>query len=156
MTANQPATPDARFRLSASPLDAQALRAAMADPYCGGLVVFEGWVRDHNDGRRVLRLEYEAFEPLARSEGERVLSQAEARFGVKRALCVHRVGALAIGDLAVWVGVATAHRGEAFDACRFIIDEIKHRLPIWKKEHYTDGDSGWVNCEHCAEAAAKA
>ena len=62
----------------------------------------------------------------------------------------HRVGALAIGDLAVWVGVSAAHRGAAFDACRYIIDEVKHRVPIWKKEHYVNGDSGWVNCEACA------
>jgi molybdopterin/thiamine biosynthesis adenylyltransferase/rhodanese-related sulfurtransferase len=72
---------------------------------------------------------------------------------VTRAACVHRVGSLAIGDLAVWVGVSSAHRGEAFAACRYIIDEVKHRVPIWKKEHYTDGDSGWVNCERCAAAA---
>jgi adenylyltransferase/sulfurtransferase len=69
---------------------------------------------------------------------------------VARAACVHRVGALAVGELAVWVGVSAAHRGEAFAACRYIIDEVKHRVPIWKKEHYADGDSGWVNCERCA------
>jgi adenylyltransferase/sulfurtransferase len=63
---------------------------------------------------------------------------------------VHRVGSLGVGELAVWVGVSAAHRGEAFAACRFIIDEVKHRVPIWKKEHYVDGDSGWVNCERCA------
>ena len=70
--------------------------------------------------------------------------------GVAHALCVHRVGALEIGELAVWVGVSSGHRGEAFEACRAIIDEVKHHLPIWKKEHYVSGDSGWVNCEHCA------
>ena len=72
---------------------------------------------------------------------------------VASALCAHRVGALAIGDLAVWVGVSSAHRDAAFQASRFIIDEIKHRLPIWKKEYYVDGDSGWVNCEACAAHA---
>jgi len=76
-----------------------------------------------------------------------------ARFGLDHAECVHRTGALEIGDVAVWVGVSAAHRGEAFDACRHIIDEIKHRVPIWKKEYYTDGDSGWVNCERCAAHA---
>ena len=69
-----------------------------------------------------------------------------------RAACVHRVGSLALGDVAVWVGVSAAHRDEAFRACRFIIDEVKHRVPIWKKEHYVNGDSGWVNCERCAAA----
>jgi adenylyltransferase/sulfurtransferase len=110
-------------------------------------------VRDHNDGRRVRRLEYEAFEALAIKEGSRIVQQAIEQFGVYRAACVHRVGDLAIGELAVWVGVSAAHRQEAFAACRYIIDEVKHRVPIWKKEHYEDGDSGWVNCERCAEVA---
>ena len=79
-------------------------------------------------------------------------AEARARFGLERACCAHRVGQLQIGELAVWVGVSAAHRGEAFDACRYIIDQVKHRLPIWKKEYYADGDSGWVNCERCAAA----
>ncbi len=141
------------FVLHDAPLAPQQLRQALKHPGCGGYVAFEGWVRDHNEGRTVLRLEYEAFAPLAQREGERILSEARARFGVERACCAHRVGALAIGELAVWVGVSAAHRGEAFDACRYIIDEVKHRVPIWKKEYYQDGDSGWVNCERCAAAA---
>ncbi len=138
------------FRLSAEPVDPAALRAALADHACGGYASFEGWVRDHHEGRRVTHLEYEAFEPLAVKEGERVLAEAVERFGVERVACVHRVGDLALGDMAVWVGVSARHRHEAFLACRYIIDEVKHRLPIWKKEHYEDGDSGWVNCERCA------
>jgi molybdopterin synthase catalytic subunit len=98
----------------------------------------------------VLRLEYEAFAPLAEREAERILEEARERYGVDCVACAHRVGSLAIGDVAVWVGVSAPHRGEAFDACRYIIDQVKHRLPIWKKEFYEDGDSGWVNCEHCA------
>jgi adenylyltransferase/sulfurtransferase len=141
------------FAFSSEPLDPQRHRAELADPASGGYASFEGWVRDHNEGRRVERLEYEAFEALAIKEGERIVADAVARFGVSRAACVHRVGSLGIGDLAVWVGVSSAHRGEAFAACRYIIDEVKHRVPIWKKEHYTDGDSGWVNCERCAAAA---
>jgi len=82
--------------------------------------------------------------------GDRVVAEALRRFPVKHALCIHRVGSLDLGDMAVWVGVSSAHRGEAFDACRYIIDEVKHRLPIWKKEHYRSGNSGWVNCERCA------
>jgi adenylyltransferase/sulfurtransferase len=140
------------FAFSTEPLDPERYRAALADPASGGYASFEGWVRDHNEGRRVERLEYEAFEALAVKEGERIVTDAVARFGVSRAACVHRVGALGIGDLAVWVGVSSAHRGEAFAACRYIIDEVKHRVPIWKKEHYTDGVSGWVNCERCAAA----
>ena len=80
------------------------------------------------------------------------LDEAQARFGISAACCVHCLGTLEIGELAVWVGVSAAHRDEAFAACRFIIDEVKLRVPIWKKEHYADGDSGWVNCEGCASS----
>ena len=146
-------TPVQHFTLSDAALDPSTLRAALRDGGCGGYVAFEGWVRDHNEGRRVLRLEYEAFAPLALREGERILQQAREQFGLEHVRCAHRIGALAIGELAVWVGVSAAHRGEAFDACRFVIDHIKHRVPIWKKEYYQDGDSGWVNCEHCAAPA---
>ena len=141
------------FRFSSTPLDESTLRAELSDPTCGGYAAFEGWVRDHNEGRRVHRLEYEAFEPLAIKEGERIIAEAIARFGVAHAACVHRIGALEIGEKAVWVGVTARHRDEAFRACRYIIDEVKHRVPIWKKEHYESGDSGWVNCERCAEHA---
>jgi len=141
------------FRLCDAPLDPLALRNELTDPACGGYASFEGWVRDHNEGQRVTRLEYEAFAPLAVQEGERVLAEAIERFGVEHAACVHRIGDLAIGDMAVWVGVSSRHRHEAFLACRYIIDEVKHRLPIWKKEHYESGHSGWVNCERCAVPA---
>jgi molybdopterin synthase catalytic subunit len=145
----------AAFRFSRTALDVAALRAELADPACGGYAAFEGWVRDHNEGERVRRLEYEAFEALAVREGERIIAAARERFGVAHALCAHRVGELGIGELAVWVGVSAAHRDEAFRACRFIIDEVKHRVPIWKKEHYVGGDSGWVNCERCAAPGAE-
>jgi len=141
-----------RFRFSNAALDTAALRTELADPACGGYAAFEGWVRDHNEGQRVLRLEYEAFAPLALREGERIIAEATDRFGIRGALCVHRLGALALGEVAVWVGAAAAHRDEAFRACRYVIDEVKHRLPIWKKEHYAGGDSGWANCERCAAA----
>jgi len=139
------------FSFDTRPLEPQRYRDALAEATAGGYASFEGWVRDHNDGRHVEHLEYEAFESLAISEGTRIVREAVARFGVRRAACVHRIGDLAIGELAVWVGVSSAHRAEAFAACRYIIDEVKHRVPIWKKEHYTDGDSGWVNCERCAQ-----
>jgi len=140
------------FSLLETPLETARLLDTLRHPSCGGYVTFEGAVRNHNEGRQVLRLEYEAFVPLALREGERILAAARAQFGLERAACAHRVGALEIGDMAVWVGVGAAHRGEAFDACRYIIDHIKHSVPIWKKEYYIDGDSGWVNCEHCAAA----
>ena len=143
----------AAFRFTHEPIDAARARAALADPACGGFASFEGWVRDHNDGQRVRRLEYEAFEALAVREGEQIIAEALARFGVTRAACEHRLGELAIGEVAVWVGASAPHRHEAFLAARYIIDEVKQRLPIWKKEHYVNGDSGWVNCERCAGAA---
>jgi adenylyltransferase/sulfurtransferase len=144
------------FRFLREPIDSAALRAELSDPACGGYAAFEGWVRDENEGQRVTHLEYEAFEPLAIKEGERILGEAVERFGVEHAACVHRVGDLAIGAMAVWVGVSARHRQEAFLACRYIIDEVKHRLPIWKKEHYANGDSGWVNCERCAAPSSDA
>jgi molybdopterin synthase catalytic subunit len=138
------------FELTGVAIDVDGLRAAFDDPSCGAYTSFEGRVRDHNDGRRVLRLEYEAYAPLAVAEGTRILEEARARFAVTRLACVHRTGALAIGDVAVWVGAWSAHRDAAFVACRYVIDEVKARVPIWKKEHYVDGSSGWVACEACA------
>ncbi len=144
-----------RFRFSDVPLEPAALARSLADAACGGYSAFEGWVRNHNEGQSVVSLEYEAYAELAVREGERIVKEAIRRFGFARALCVHRIGSLGIGNLAVWVGESAAHRDEAFCACRYIIDEVKHRLPIWKKEHYRSGDSGWVNCERCAAPAAR-
>ncbi len=142
------------FHFTTAAIEIVELRAALADPACGGFACFEGWVRGHNEGARVLRLEYEAYEALAMREGERIIAEAITRFGATHAACVHRLGNLAIGEAAVWVGASSPHRDEAFLACRYIIDEVKHRLPIWKKEHYASGDSGWVNCERCATPSA--
>jgi molybdopterin synthase catalytic subunit len=134
------------FRISSSPLDPAALHRALASSQAGACVTFEGWVRDHNEGRPVQALDYEAFGALAEREGAGILDEARAKFQILNVACVHRVGSLQIGDLAVWVGVAAAHRSAAFDACRYVIDEAKARLPIWKKEHYASGASEWINC----------
>jgi len=141
------------FRFTQTAIDTESARRELQTLSAGGYVSFEGWVRDLNEGQEVTRLEYEAFQELAVKEGNRIVAEALRRFPIKQALCVHRVGSLELGEMAVWVGVSSAHRGEAFDACRFIIDEVKHRVPIWKKEHYRSGDSGWVNCERCAAAS---
>lgn len=138
------------IEVSDAPLDTAALQQSLSNSAAGGYCAFEGWVRNENEGHEVLRLEYEAYEPLVISEGEKVLAEARERFGYLEARCAHRVGLLELGECAVWIGVASPHRDEAFKACRYIIDEIKVRLPIWKKEHYANGDSGWVNCERCA------
>ena len=141
------------MQMVTTPIDPQALRSELFDPRAGAFAGFEGWVRNENEGHAVLRLEYEAYEPLAIKEGERVIAEALEQFPVLRARCVHRSGLLEIGECAVWVGVSSAHRDAAFLACRYIIDQVKVRLPIWKKEHYTNGDSGWVSCERCAAHA---
>ena len=140
------------FEFSDTPLDVEQLKARLTHDRAGGFASFEGWVRNHNEGRDVGRLQYEAFAAVAEKEGSRIVAEAIERFGVTAAHCVHRVGDLEIGDVAVWVGVSAEHRGEAFVACRYIIDEIKSRVPIWKKEHYSDGITGWINCERVSGA----
>jgi molybdopterin synthase catalytic subunit len=135
------------FSITDSEINAQLLEQEMADHAAGALVVFQGRVRNENDGRQVMRLEYEAFDSLAEKEGNTILDETKAKFDIIDARCLHRTGLLDLGDAAVWIGVTAGHRGEAFAACRHIIDEIKDRVPIWKKEHYTDGDSGWINSQ---------
>lgn len=134
-----------RFALADAPFDIAPLRASLLDEHAGAYVGFEGWVRDHNEGRRVDGLRYESYVLLAQAEGEKILDDAIERFAITGVRCVHRIGDLAIGDLAVWVGVSAAHRGAAFDACRYVIDEVKARVPIWKHERYVDGDAGWLH-----------
>lgn len=140
------------FEITSERIDVEPLRRALMDSGCGGYTSFEGWVRDHHQGRAVSGLHYEAYADLARTEGLKILAEAEERFGPVRLACMHRVGELAVGELAVWVGAAAPHRDEAFKACRYVIDELKQRLPIWKKEHYIEGESAWVDCERCRAA----
>ena len=130
--------------LSATPIDLAALIAGIQSPAHGGVASFLGQVRDHHDGRIVRRLEYSAYGPMAEEECARIVAEAEARWPVRVALA-HRVGALEIGDTAVAVAAAGAHRDEAFAACRFVIEEVKRRVPIWKKEFYQDGAVEWVD-----------
>lgn len=134
------------FTFSTTPIDPSALQTRLTDARAGACVTFEGWVRNHNEGQAVQALDYEAYVDLGIKEGERILAEAREKFAVLAIVAVHRTGSLAIGDLAVWVGVASAHRGPAFDACRYVIDELKARVPIWKKEHYVSGASEWINC----------
>jgi len=135
-----------RFSITSEPLNIAPLRAALvADPRAGAFAAFEGLVRQQNDGRAVNGLRYETYLELAEREGASIIAEALAKFPILDAHCVHRVGELGIGELAVWVGVSAAHRGPAFDACRHIIDEIKARVPIWKHEHYRDGSADWLH-----------
>lgn len=137
-----------RMRIGAAPIDGAALRAELFDPQCGGYCAFEGWVRDHNAGAPVDGLDYEAYAELVLAQGEAILAEALARFDIVDARCAHRTGALAIGEVAIFIGVSARHRDAAFRACRYIIDEAKHRLPVWKKEHYLDRAPAWVEASH--------
>lgn len=128
-----------------APLDLNALIAETEDDSCGALVIFSGVVRNVNEGRPVDGMTYEAHVALA----EKVLAEIEAevldRFPVKQCRIMHRIGPLALGEVSVYVVVRGGHRGETFDAARYGIDETKARVPIWKEEHYTDGDSRYLD-----------
>lgn len=132
------------FELSDAPLNTADLAASFDDEGAGACIVFEGRVRNHNEGRQVAALEYEAYPAMAVKEGTAVMTEVARRFEVIGARCIHRIGRLEIGDVAVWVAVLAAHREEGFAACRYVIDEVKSRVPIWKKEHYAEGDTAWV------------
>ena len=135
----------ALFQISDQVFDLATLRQQLLATNSGAYVSFEGWVRDHHAARAVTSLSYHAHPLLALSEGERVLQEALHRFAINDARCVHRVGALQLSELAVWVGVSAGHRDAAFAATRFIIDEIKARVPIWKHEHYLVGTPQWLH-----------
>ena len=140
------------MKVTSSEIDIAMCSQQLINSSAGAFAGFEGWVRNYNDGHKVLQLEYEVYTPIAESEGRKIIQEAKERFNILDAQGIHRSGLLEIGECAVWVGVSSVHRNEAFDACRYIIDHIKVRLPIWKKEYYENGDSGWVNCEQCAAA----
>lgn len=130
--------------LTRTPIELAPLVAAVSDPTHGGVATFVGLVRNHQDGRSVGQLEYSAYEPMAEAEAARIVAEAEARWPARIALR-HRLGTLMIGEVAVAVAAGAAHRGAAFEACRYVIEELKRRVPIWKKEHYTDGTLAWVD-----------
>jgi len=117
---------------------------ATIHPACGAVTLFLGTTRDHHEGRAVTRLEYEAYEPMALAELERLEREACERFGVASCRIVHRLGVVPAGEASVAIAVAAEHRARAFDACRWAIDELKRCAPIWKKERFADGEGEWV------------
>lgn len=135
------------FALTDEPIDPGALLDRVRRPAAGALDLFVGIVRNHNDGRDVLRLQYEAYPEMVEKVGEGILSEAIERFDILGAAALHRTGTLEIGDVAVAVAVSAAHRDAAFCACRYIIDRIKDDAPIWKKEFYPES-AEWVLCSH--------
>ena len=132
------------MHLTDAPLDLAAAARAVLGSSRGGLVTFTGHIRNHHSGREVVGIEYSAYEPMAEAECRAIVEEAAARWPVAVELR-HRLGTLAIGDAAVVVAVAADHRDEAFEACRWIIDEVKRRVPIWKRESYADGSIAWVD-----------
>ena len=129
-----------------NPIDVAALERAVAHPSAGAIVTFAGTTRIDNAGRHVIRLEYEAYEPMALSEMRKLALEAGTRWKIVRIAIQHRIGPVAIGETSVAIAVAAAHRGEAFEACRFAIDRLKEIVPIWKKEYFEGGEI-WVGCQ---------
>lgn len=134
-------------QLTGQPIDGKVLHDELlkgAESF-GGVVIFEGRVRNHSHGKQVAALFYECYQPMALKVMEEIRREAQANWKGAKIMALHRYGAIPLGEAAVWVGVAAPHRDEAFQACRFMIDEIKSRAPIWKKEEYADGTHVWVH-----------
>ena len=134
------------FALLDKPINDRRLKLALLNDQSGALATFEGWVRNHNNARPVTKLTYYGYEKLAINQGEKLITQAKQQFDIINAVAIHRIGDLAIGDIAVWIGVTAHHRYPAFDACRWLLDAIKADIPVWKQEFYADStESLWLS-----------
>ena len=134
------------FALLDKPIDDRRLKLALLTDQSGALATFEGWVRNHNNARPVTKLTYYGYEKLAINQGEKLITQAKQQFDIINAVAIHRIGDLAIGDMAVWIGVTAHHRYPAFDACRWLLDDIKADIPVWKQGFYVDSEeSVWLS-----------
>lgn len=136
---------DDGFALIDTPIDEYKLKQALLNQHCGALATFEGWVRNHNNDRPVSALTYYGYEALALNQGKQIIQAAQSKFAIEKAIAMHRIGALELGEMAVWIGVTAAHRDAAFDACRWLLDEIKAQIPVWKQEFYHDGTPLWLS-----------
>jgi molybdopterin synthase catalytic subunit len=136
----------AMYQIVSQPIDIASVTAAVSDPGTGATVAFVGTTRDHNDGRRVLRLEYEAYPEMAVAEMRKIGDGAKAQWPVAAVAIVHRVGVVPIGEASVVIAVSAAHRRAAFEACHFAIDRLKEVVPIWKKEHFEGGEV-WIGSQ---------
>jgi molybdopterin synthase catalytic subunit len=130
------------------PIEPEEVLRGLGTSKDGAQLLFLGVVRDHSQGRVVTGLDYEAYESMAEHTLSRIASEASHRFGTDRISVLHRVGELKVGDVSTAIGVAAPHRGEAYEASRYIIEELKQRLPVWKREHFLEGDSEWVGAHH--------
>lgn len=133
-----------RAVVTAEPIEPERVLAKVAAPEDGAVLLFLGVVRDHNDGRPVTGIDYEAYEEMARDVLDEIVSEASERWGTDRIAVVHRTGTLEVGEVSVAIAVSTPHREEGYEASRWVIERIKERLPIWKREHYVDGERRWV------------
>jgi MoaE-MoaD fusion protein len=135
------------YRVVEHPLSADVIAEAVASPAVGGIVIFSGVVRNEKDGRPVKYLEYEAHAPMAEAKMREIGAEVHRRWpAVKSVAMLHRIGRLEIGESSVLIVVAAAHRGEAFEACHYAIDTLKQTVPVWKKEHFEDGEV-WVGLQ---------
>ncbi len=131
-------------RIISQPIDAATLLAEVATPSDGAVLLFWGVVRNENDGREVNGLEYEAYAEMAEAKLREIVAEAAQRWSVGEIAVVHRIGKLNVGEASVGIAVAAPHRAEAYEASRYVIEELKRRVPIWKREHYLDGPSAWL------------
>lgn len=136
-----------QFTLCSEPICPPEMSRLLINNTAGALVTFEGWVRNYNEGKTVLGLAYEVYEILAEKEGSKILQEAQTKFNLCGAVACHRYGYLDVGEIAVWVGTTAVHRGAAFAGNRYIIQAIKNRLPIWKKEYYLGEEPRWICCQ---------
>jgi molybdopterin synthase catalytic subunit len=141
--------------LTLNPIDVKAVIDEVATPESGGIDVFIGTTRNHADGRGVLLLEYEAYEPMAMDLMEQIQREARRRWAVNRIAIVHRLGKVPAGEASVVIAVSSAHRKEAFEACRFLIDALKKEVPIWKREHFSDGTTEWSGAKRIPSKAER-
>ena len=143
------------IRITHDQIDPAALDSILRDETSGAVVTFDGRVRNHHNGKAVNKLEYSCHESMAQKQLTKLAEKAKQRWGVDHVVAVHRVGEVGMGESAVWIGVASGHRSEAFEACRWLIDTIKHDVPIWKHETYEDGTDVWQEGCDCIPAGVK-
>ena len=139
------------FEMTSSPIEDIMKEKDFSNAEVGGVVTFEGKVRNHNNGFAVKSLEYQAYESMAAKEGQKIIEKAKELFDIEDVYCVHRTGHLQIGDMVVWVVALAKHRKAAFLACEYVINTVKLTVPIWKCEHYVSQAPKWVACHQCAE-----
>ena len=141
------------FAITLAPLSLEEVYALADDPANGAIVVMSGMVRDQTDGKPVIALEYQAYEPMAMQVFKQIAQEIRATWtNVTHVVIHHRIGRLQIGEISVLVAIGCPHRTEAFEACKYAIDTLKHNAPIWKKEHWEDGSSSWVSIGACEQS----